>query len=360
MGKGYSIKLMQELEEKVDNEIRELVQQEDKILSEVMYDIVKDYAYLWNHIDDFRKIRKVLIQIVRLFLIKHPGLKNLPKEEQLRFKYDFDELLTNPRYMLYNSKKYQIKAIEGQNPKKWFIKFQNDISDILYIIAKETNKNKFSGITGELIETNLQVPFLLKVPFYPQGMDECGPYALRMVLKYFGYDLELQRVKQLCYFGGIKGTSNTGIARGAAKMGLGVECYFKTFDMSDDIFLTSEYFKKHSEEIPQEREKIQKLLQEAEMLGVKFYKKYIPTDEVLSRLNKDTLATACVDSSKLNGFEKTGISHIVVIVGYNYDKNIIFINDPEQKPYRKIGADVFEKARQSPAVDGDIVMIYRK
>lgn len=73
-----------QLERLINEEIKKLLGQENKLLSEVMSDIVKDYSYLWNHIDDFGKIRIALITIVRLFLIKHPDLKDLPKEEQLR------------------------------------------------------------------------------------------------------------------------------------------------------------------------------------------------------------------------------------------------------------------------------------
>ena len=60
---------------------------------------------------------------------------------------------------------------------------------------------------------------LLKVPFYIQGINECGPAALQMVLEFFGEEHNREKIKKLVESESTGATWTTGLAKTAAQLG---------------------------------------------------------------------------------------------------------------------------------------------
>lgn len=60
---------------------------------------------------------------------------------------------------------------------------------------------------------------LLKVPFYVQGTNECGPVSLQMVLEYFGRKIKREEIKKLLNSESKGATWTIDLARIAAKLG---------------------------------------------------------------------------------------------------------------------------------------------
>jgi len=98
---------------------------------------------------------------------------------------------------------------------------------------------------------------LLKVPFYIQGINECGPAALQMVLEFFGEEHNREKIKKLVESTGA--TWTTGLAKTAAQLGFKTEFYSKSLGFNPENF-DLEYYQRETDGAETAEIKIKKLL----------------------------------------------------------------------------------------------------
>ncbi len=120
-------------------EITRLVPQEKKFLKDFYKKIIKDYAYLWEELDDLERLRKILLVIVKLFLEEHKDLTDLTESDRQQFMHNFKQLFADKDALLQKGRKYQIKEIEAKGVKEWVKEFEKDIASINKIIEAYTS-----------------------------------------------------------------------------------------------------------------------------------------------------------------------------------------------------------------------------
>src|SRR3989338_6226432 len=155
------------------------------------------------------------------------------------------------------------------------------------------------------ISINDKKTMLLKVPFYIQGINECGPAALQMVLEFFGEEHNREKIKKLVESESTGATWTTGLAKTAAQLGFKTEFYSKSLGFNPENF-------------------------------------------------------DLIDWGKIKNLERY-IGHFLPIVGF--DEENIYLHQPDPKdpePNFKINKNLFDIARKSKGTDEDIIFIYRK
>jgi ribosomal protein S18 acetylase RimI-like enzyme len=207
-----------------------------------------------------------------------------------------------------------------------------------FVIIRSMTDYYADGTTGHKMSKNLdlEVPTKLKrnVPYYHQTLDfTCGPACLMMALKYFSPELELTRVTEMTLWkeatlifmaSGFGGTDGYGLAHSALTRGLG--CHL-VMSMDSTPLLKSV-------RIPAKREVMKIVHNDLKRrarragLGTAFYD--YDTDEIIAALHRDILPIVMISTYRLTGDR---VPHWVVVTGF--DKDSVFIHDPDVASYKK-------------------------
>jgi hypothetical protein len=199
----------------------------------------------------------------------------------------------------------------------------------------------------------------LNVPFYVQGLNECGSVALQMVFEFFGEKHSRDEIKKLVDSESSGTTWTLGLAKAAAQLGFKTEFYTLSLGFNPELF-TIEYYQKETDGSAAAEAKLKRLLAECKVLNVMMKEQHLSVDEIVSKLNEDCLAIVLLDWSKIDG-RQSFVGHFVTIVGY--DDAHIYVHDPgtkRQKPFFPVEKVVFDAARRSKGTDEDIIFIHRK
>jgi len=200
---------------------------------------------------------------------------------------------------------------------------------------------------------------ILKVPFYIQGHNECGPASLQMALEYFGMKKEREEIKKLLDSESTGATWTVNLAKAAAELGFKVEFYTTKLGVNTENFKL-DYYKKETDGQNSAEEKLKKIISECIKLNVKLEEKSLDIKEITSKVNENCIAIALIEWGKIIGINRY-IGHIVPIIGY--DEENIYIHQPGPKDPEAnfaISHDLFDKARKALGTDEDLVFIHRK
>lgn len=198
---------------------------------------------------------------------------------------------------------------------------------------------------------------ILEVPFYKQTTDvNCGPTALQMAFSYFGKNYNINLIEEKV---GIreKGISTISLAIASAELGFRTEFFTKHL-LFQESHLQKPYYQKFSD---MDIDKSKKLAEEAKTRGVKLYEKTISLEELLSKINPESIPIVLIDWNTLKERPEKGYQgHFVPVVGFDKD-NVYFHNQgfSETAPFFKAGRNIFDKARKSDGTDEDIVVIHK-
>ncbi|HLC85663.1 MAG TPA: peptidase C39 family protein [Candidatus Nanoarchaeia archaeon] len=199
---------------------------------------------------------------------------------------------------------------------------------------------------------------LLKVPFYVQGHNECGPASLQMVLEFLGFKKEREEIKKLLDSESKGATWTIDLARAATKLGFKVEFYSTSLDVNTENF-ELDYYKKETDSLQSVQSKLRNIIDECKKNGVSLQEKSLKLNEILSRIDNNCLAIALIDWGKIAGTEGY-IGHIVPIIGY--DEECVYIHQPGPKNPEanyKVKKELFDVARKARGTDEDILFICR-
>ena len=210
----------------------------------------------------------------------------------------------------------------------------------------------------------------IDVPFYPQkNHSDCGQIALKMVLAYFGENLEIEKIEAMEG----RGISTIQIALTAALLNYKTEFYSKSILFNKE-HLKKEFYKKYFEDNPAEQ--VKKFTEKARKAGVKIKEEKLSLDEILNFTTKDSIPIILLDwnivkneiadkksinnkkfPTELKGYH----GHFVPVIGYD-DENVYVHNQGLNNPqaFMKIPRETFDKARKSDGTDEDVVIIHRK
>jgi len=198
----------------------------------------------------------------------------------------------------------------------------------------------------------------LTVPFYIQGINECGPTTLQMALEFLGKKLDKEQIKKLVDsdYSGI--TLTMGLAKAAAQLGLKTEFYSVSLGFNTKNF-DHEFYQKLTDGADSMKKKILELTKECLKHGVKFEERSILLNELLSKVSNDCIPIVLIDWGKVINAGKF-IGHFVPIVGY--DEKNVYIHQPGPKDpaaYFPVEKSLFDSARKASGTDEDLVFVYR-
>ena len=199
----------------------------------------------------------------------------------------------------------------------------------------------------------------LNVPFYVQGINECGPVALKMIFEFFGERHELIEIKDLVDSEKSGITYTTGLARASSALGFKSEVFSARLE-PDPSNYELEFYKKNTEGFQSAKEKLDKIKKDCIKQGVKLEQKEIDINEITMKIDDNCVAIVLLDWGKVVG---DGIfrGHFLAITGC--DDDFIFVHQPgppEDMPFYPIKRETFDLARKSKGTDQDILFIHRK
>ncbi len=199
----------------------------------------------------------------------------------------------------------------------------------------------------------------LNVPFYKQTSSlNCGPFALKMVLAYFGEDKDIGLLEKKMGMRDGKGISTIRIAITAASFGYRTDFYSKHVLFNEEN-LKQEFYKKYSD---MDLERSKKSVEDAKSAGVNIQEKTLSLEELLRFVTKDSIPIVLLDWNYVKGEKERGYQgHFVPIVGY--DERNVYVHNHGLKNTQKfmpIQKEIFDEARKAEGTDEDIVIIYRK
>lgn len=199
---------------------------------------------------------------------------------------------------------------------------------------------------------------MLDVPFYKQTNPmNCGPYALKMVLSYFGKEERIEILENRIGINEGKGISTIQIATAAASFGYKADFYSKHV-LLDENNLQLDFYKKYADI---DLEKSRKLVADARAAGVNIQEKSMNLNELLSNVTENSIPVILIDWNMARGKAEKGYQgHIVPIVGYDQQNVYIHqhgLGNPQK--FMPIEKKLFDDARKAQGTDEDIVVIHR-
>ena len=197
----------------------------------------------------------------------------------------------------------------------------------------------------------------LDVPFYPQTTEmNCGPYALKMVLAFFGEEISIQILEQRTGIKEAKGVMTIQIATAAALSGYRTEFYSKQLSLNPE-HLNLEFYQKH-QDLTLDSEK---LIHDALQAGVKLEERILSIEKVISHVNEKSIPIVLLDWNIIKGIRGKYHGHFVPIVGYD-DTNVYVHNHGLKNPtaFFSIPKELFDEARKAQGTDEDILIVYKE
>ena len=198
----------------------------------------------------------------------------------------------------------------------------------------------------------------LNVPFYKQTTRlNCGPTALKMILSYFGEDLDIKLLEGKTKIKEGKEIYTIQIATASALLGYKTKFYSKHLGVNPKN-LKMDFYKKYAEDFSDS----DKIVSEAKVAGVKIYEKSISLEKILNFVTKKSIPIILLDwNVVINNKQKGYQGHFAPIVGY--DRNNIYVhnqglNNPQE--FMKIDKTIFDKARKAKGTDEDLLVVYKK
>jgi uncharacterized protein YvpB len=198
----------------------------------------------------------------------------------------------------------------------------------------------------------------IRVPFYKQTNPlNCGPSALKMVLAYFGKNIDIKILEEKTGIKEGKGISTIQIAIASSSLDFKTELYSKHLSFNPEN-LKLDFYKKYTDSDIQNSEK---LIKDAKYVGVKLYEKTLSIKEILKFLTKNTVPIILLDWNLVTNREKEGYQgHFVPIAGY--DEKNVYVHNPGSKDTGKffmINKRIFDRARKANGTDEDLLVIYK-
>lgn len=112
----------------------------------------------------------------------------------------------------------------------------------------------------------------LDVPFYLQEkITDCGSTALKMILDFFGTNFNKDEITKLSYVESNGATWTIGLANAAAKLGFKTE-FYSIFVFNEENY-ELDFYKKYSDGVVNNEDKIGYLINLAKKLNVKIVEK---------------------------------------------------------------------------------------
>lgn len=196
------------------------------------------------------------------------------------------------------------------------------------------------------------------IPFYIQGVNECGPVTLQMVLEFLGEKHDKEEIKQLIDSFSTGATMTIGLANAAAKLGFKTEFFSACLGFNPD-HIALEYYKQLTDGAKSEEEIVNLLREECAKNGVIMKEESLTLNEITEKISEKCAAFILLDWGKVRKTESY-IGHFVPIVGF--DENNVYIHQPGSPATanQPLPRELFEIARKAKGTDEDIVFIHRK
>jgi len=198
----------------------------------------------------------------------------------------------------------------------------------------------------------------INVPFFKQTNSfNCGPFALKMVLAYFGEDFDIQLLEEKVGIKKDKGIYTIQIATASELLGYKTKFYSKHLGINPEN-LKMDFYKKYAEEFKDS----DKIFFDAKSAGVEIYEKTLSLENLLKFVSKDSIPIILLDWNLITSKEEKGYQgHFVPIIGYNTKSVYVHnhgLNNP--KEFMEISRKLFDKARKAKGTDEDLLIIHRK
>lgn len=199
----------------------------------------------------------------------------------------------------------------------------------------------------------------LEVPFYKQTTDlNCGPTALKMVLSFFGENLDIGLIEEKVGIEEGKIVSTIQLAIASSKLGFKTD-FFSKHLLFNEEHKNIDFYKKYS---LMNLELSKKLVEKAKASGVTVQEKTLSVGDLVSYISRDSLPILLLDWNVVKGNKEKGyLGHFIPIVGY--DKNNILVHNQgfeNPAPFVPIKTSIFDEARKARGTDEDVVIVYRK
>ena len=203
------------------------------------------------------------------------------------------------------------------------------------------------------------VPVKLNVSHVSQeGRPECGIASVMMVLKYFGVkDLNRQKIKHMAELPYGKGSICYGLGRAIASYGVDAEIISHKTVRSKATKNLERSLDMGGVSLDDFKRDVEQMKEDAISAGVKIEIRDIGLNEVLSRLNRNTIPIVTVNPRRF--FKSAEVSvHSLVLTGF--DNHRVYYHDPmfysDCNNVSRI--DVFEEAMND--VNGGIIFASRR
>lgn len=195
----------------------------------------------------------------------------------------------------------------------------------------------------------------LKVPFFQQTTPlNCGPAALKMVLDYFGRDMDIKFLEERTGIKEGKGISTIQIATAAASLGFKTD-FFSKHILFNEENLKHEFYQKYAQENQSE-----KWVKEAKAAGVNIQERTLSLGELLGFVKKDSVPIILLDWNIVKERKEKGYQgHFVPVVGYDEENIYIHnhgLNDTSE--FMPVPRTIFDEARRADGTDEDILIVY--
>lgn len=120
--------------EQLLQQIKQLLPREKKFLYQIYEKVIRDYAYLWEELEDLKKLRQILLVIIKLFIEEHKQLRDLSQVDQEELARDFRRLLSSRDALLQKGRQHQIDEIESIGIERWIELSWTEINKINKLI----------------------------------------------------------------------------------------------------------------------------------------------------------------------------------------------------------------------------------
>ena len=142
-------------------------------------------------------------------------------------------------------------------------------------------------------------------------------------------------------------------------MALKVDFFTTSTELNEDVFKI-DYVKEFSDGLDDCKTKLNILAKRCKELGVSVTAKIFELEEILVRINENTIPIILIDANVIWNEYGRSMGHFVPIVGYDEDN--VYVHQPGRKytkSFMKINKELFDKARKAKCTENDVLFISR-